>query len=57
MACQIIQDAEPNFPANLFTLEGGTVEASNSDWIALSCCSYGSYAAAIDIIWETEDDE
>ena len=57
MACQIIQDAEPNFPANLFTLEEDTVEASNSDWIALSCCSYGTYAAAIDFDWETEIDE
>ena len=57
MACQIIQDAEPNFPANLFTLEEDTVEASNSDWIALSCCSYGSYAAAIYFDWETEIDE
>ena len=57
MVCQIIQDAESNFPANFFTLEEDTAEASNSDWIVLSCCSYGIYAAAIDVIWETEDDE
>ena len=57
MACQIIQDAEPNFPANLFTLEEDTAEASNSDWIALSCCSYSTYAAAIYFDWETEIDE
>ena len=57
MACQIIQDAEFNFPATLFTVEEDAAEASNSDWIALSCCSYGTYAAASDVIWETEDDE
>ena len=57
MACQIIQDAEFNFPVTLFTLEEDAVEASNSEWIALSCCSYGTYAAASDVIWETEDDE
>ena len=57
MACRTIHAAEPNFPANLFTVEEDTVEASNSDWIALSCCSYGSYGAAIDVTLETEDDE
>ena len=61
MACKIINAAETNFPANLFTLEEDAVEANNSNWIALSCCSYGSYAAAIDVTLETEleteDDE
>ena len=51
MACQTIHTAEPNFPANLFTLEEDTTEPSDSNWIALSCCSYGSYAAASDVIW------
>ena len=60
MVCQIIQDAESNFPANFFTLEEDTedtAEASNFNWIALSCCSYGMYAAAIDAIREIKDDE
>ena len=60
MVFEIIQDAEFNFPANLFTPEEDTedtAEASNSNWIALSCCSYGMYAAALAVIWETEDDE
>ena len=57
MACQTIHTAEPNFPANLFTLEEDTTEPSDSNWIALSCCSYGSYSAALDVIWETEVDE
>ena len=57
MACKTIHAAEPNFPANLFTREEDTVEASNPDWTALSCCSYGSYGAAIDVTWETEVDE
>ena len=57
MACKTIHAAEPNFPANLFTPEEDTTEASNSNRISLSCCSYGSYAAASDFDWETEDDE
>ena len=57
MACQTIQAAEFNFPANLFTLEEDAAEASNSDWNALSCCSYGSYGAASDVTLEAEDDE
>ena len=57
MACRTIHAGEPNFPANLFTVEEDAVEASNSDWIAFSCCSYGSYGAAIDVTLETEDDE
>ena len=57
MACKTIHAAEPNFPANLFTSEEDTAEANNSNRIALSCCSYGSYSAASDVIWETEIDE
>ena len=57
MACKTIHAAETNLPTNLFTIEEDTTEASDFNWISLSCCSYGSYAAAIDIIWETEDDE
>ena len=57
MACQTIHAAEPDFPANLFTPEEDTAEIGDSNWIALSCCSYGSYGAAIDVIWETEVDE
>ena len=57
MACRTIHAAEPNFPANLFTLEEDTVEASNRDRTALSCCSYGSYGAAIDVTLEAADDE
>ena len=60
MACKTIHAAETNLPTNLFTTEEDTedtAEAGASNWLSLSCCSYGSYAAAIDIIWETEDDE
>ena len=57
MACKTIHAAEFNFPANLSTPEEDMTEASDSNWIALSCCSYGSYSAALDVIWETEDDE
>ena len=57
MTCKTIHAAETNLPTNLFTIEEDTTEASDFNWIPLSCCSYGSYAAAIDIIWETEDDE
>ncbi len=60
MACKTIHAAETNLPTNLFTIEedtDDTTEPSDFNWLPLSCCSYGSYAAAIDIIWETEDDE
>ena len=61
MAFQTIHAAEPNFPANLFTpeedTEEDTTEVSNSNWLPLSCCSYGSYSAAINSIWETDVDE
>ena len=60
MACKTVHAAETNLPTNLFTPEedtGDKIEASDFNWLPLSCCSYGSYAAAIDIIWETEDDE
>ena len=60
MACKTIHAAETNLPTNLFTIEEDTedtTEASDFNWIPLSCCSYGSYAAAIDVIWETEIDE
>ena len=57
MACKTIHAAELNFPANFFAPEEDTTEASDVHWIAMSCCSYGSYAAASDVIWETEDDE
>ena len=57
MACKTIHAAEFNLSANLLTPEEDTTEPSDFNWIALSCCSYGSYAAANDIIWETEDDE
>jgi hypothetical protein len=60
MVCKTIHAADPNFPANLFKSEEDTedtTEASNSNRIPLSCCSYGTYAAAIYFDWETEIDE
>ena len=60
MACKTIHAAEFNLSANLFMTEedtGDTTEASDFNWLPLSCCSYGTYAAASDLIWETEDDE
>ena len=60
MAYKTIHAAETNLPTNLFTTEedtGDTTEASDFNWLPLSCCSYGTYAAASDIIWEIEDDE
>ena len=57
MACKTIHAAETNLPTNLFTPEEDTTEPSDSNWIPLSCCSYGSYAAALEVIWETEIDE
>jgi len=60
MACKTIHAAEINLPTNLFTTEEDTedtTEVSNSNWLPLMCCSYGTYAAASDIIWEIEDDE
>ena len=61
MACKTINAAEPNFPVNLFTseenIEEDTAEIGDSNWIPLSCCSYGTYPIVIDLIWETEDDE
>ena len=58
MACQIIQDAEPNFPANLFTLEEDTVEASVTP-IGLPSAAVVTalMLLAIDFDWETEIDE
>ena len=60
MACKTIHAAETNLPTNFSMTEEDaedTTEVSDFNWLALSCCSYGSYAAAIDFIWETEDDE
>ena len=59
MACKTIHAAELNLPTHLCTTEEDredTTEASDF-WISLSCCSYGSYAAAFDFDWEIEDDE
>ena len=42
MAFQTIHTAESNFLANLFTLEEGTAETSNSNWLPINCCDYGS---------------
>ena len=61
MEFQTITAAEPNFPVNLFTseedMEEDTAEIGASNWIPLSCCSYGTYPIAIDSIWEVEEDE
>ena len=60
MACKTIHAAETNLPTHFFMTEEDTedtTEASDFNWISLNCCSYGSYAAASDIIWEAEDDE
>ncbi len=60
MACKTIHAAETNLPTNLSTTEEDTedtTEASDFTWLPLMCCSYGSYAAASDLSWETEDDE
>ena len=61
MTFQIINTADPNFPVNLFTseedMEEDTAEIGDSNWIALSCCSYGTYPIAIDSIWEADLEE
>ena len=60
MACKTIHAAETNLPTNLFMTEEDTedtTEARDFNRIPLCCCSYGTYAAASDVIWETEDDE
>ena len=63
MACKTIHAAEINLPTDLFTTEENTedtedtTEVRNFNWLPLSCCSYGTYAAASDFDWEIEDDE
>ena len=60
MACKTIHAAETNLPKDLFAPEENTedtTEARDFNWLPLMCCSYGTYAAASDIIWEIEDDE
>ena len=61
MACKIINAAESSFPVNLFTseedMEEDTAEIGDSNWIPLICCSYGTYAFAIDSIWEADLEE
>lgn len=54
---QTIDTAEPNFPENLFTPEEDSAETGESDWLALTCCSYQFYFTRIDSIWETDVDE
>ena len=54
---QTIDTAEPSFPANLFTPEEDIPETGESDWLAITCCSYIISPLAIDSIWETDADE
>ena len=56
MTFQTIDTAEPNFPTNLFTTETDTVEVSDSDCIAIPCCTYNYYPVAIDSIWMSNAD-
>ena len=57
MILQTIDTAEPNFPVNFFTPEEDTAETSNSDWLALICCTYAVYEQSIDPTWQTDVDE
>ena len=57
MILQTIDTAEPNFPVDLFTSEEDTAETGESDWLALTCCSYWLHPISIDSIWETDVDE
>ena len=61
MACKTIHAAETNLLTHLFTTEEDTEDTRQKPGILIGfpscCCSYGSYGAASDIIWETEDDE
>ena len=57
MILQTIDTAEPNFPVDLFTPEEDTAETGESDWLAITCCSYVISPLGIDSIWETDTDE
>ncbi len=57
MILQTIDSAESNFPENHFTPEEDTAETGDSDWLALSCCTYVFVPFTIDSIWETDVDE
>ena len=57
MILQTIDTADPNFPVNLFMPEEDTAETGESDWLAITCCSYQFYYTTIDSIWETDVDE
>ena len=54
---EMIDSPEPNFPVNLFAPDEDTADDSNSERIAISCCTYSSYLLSIDSIWATDADE
>ena len=57
MTIETIDSPNPNFPANIFAPDEDTADDSNSEWIAISCCSYNFHPVAIDSIWVTDVDE
>ena len=57
MILRTIDTAEPNFPVDLFTPEEDTAEIGESDWLAITCCSYITWYQGLDSIWETDVDE
>ena len=57
MTFEMIDSPEPNFPVNIFAPDEDTTDDSDSDWIAIACCSYSVYPVAIDSIWVTDADK
>ena len=57
MTFEVIDSPEPNFPVNIFAPDEDTADDSDSERIAISCCTYNSYPIAIDSIWVTDADE
>ena len=57
MTFEVIDSPEPNFPVNIFTPDEDTTDGSDSDWIAISCCSYNLHPIGIDSIWVTDADK
>lgn len=57
MTFEVIDSPGPNFPVNIFAPDEDTADDSDSDWIAISCCTYSSYIIAIDSIWVTDADQ
>ena len=57
MTFQTIDAAKPNFPVDISMFEETTAETSDSDWLAISCCSYILQPLSIDPTWEDDVDE